>query len=219
MTKQIRCFLLAFLLNIAGGTIAGANIGEQLSSSGPGSKVEGKGVVLLSVRWDRRWTCGQFENTQLRAIGFDKQPSTKTDEAAPDLLLDDAPKLFTKPKFDNYAFLVEPGEYGLSTLEIKVARSVSDVGSFKVPRTRFMKEGKSSGGTFNVASGETVYLGHFYLDCATAQPIMWRYYPEDREAFQQFLASVKGEMPWLDASKVQFRLFETEEFGHSFKLP
>lgn len=50
----------------------------------------------------------------------------------------------TKPVFDNYAFLVEPGEYGLSRLEIKVAKSRSDVGFFKAPRSRFLKAGTAS---------------------------------------------------------------------------
>src|SRR6185295_12549797 len=124
-----------------------------------------KGVALLAVRWDRRWNCGGFENAQLRVMAFDKLPTAKTDDAAPDLLLDDAPLIMTKPVFENYAFQLEPGEYGLSRLEIKVAKSVSDVGVFRVPRSKFLKDGASLGGTFTVGAGEVVYLGHFYLDC------------------------------------------------------
>ena len=71
-------------------------------------------------------------------IGFDKLPSAQAnDDVVGDIILDDAPLIMTKPIFDNYAFLVEPGDYGLSRLEIKVARSVSDVGFFKVPRSKF----------------------------------------------------------------------------------
>jgi hypothetical protein len=102
-----------------------------LSSDNYAQEGAKKGVVLLSVRWDRRWNCAGYENAQLRAIGFDLLPSkrTLTDKGA-DLLLDDAPVLMTKPRFDNYAFLVEPGTYALSRFDIKTARSVSDVKIF-----------------------------------------------------------------------------------------
>lgn len=180
---------------------------------------ESKGVVLLAVRWDRRWKCAGYENAQLRVIGFDKLPSTKPDDAAsPDLLLDDAPLLLTKPAFDNYAFLVEPGEYGLSRLEIKVARSMTDVGFFNAPRSKLLQGGQPLGGKFTVAAGEVVYLGHFYLDCYQ-QPTLWRYYPEGREGFKEYLASVKRMYPALDVEKVTFRLFQTKEFGRDYKLP
>jgi hypothetical protein len=120
--------------------------------------------------------------------------------------------------FENYAFHVEPGEYGLSRLEIKVAKSRSDVGFFKVPRSKFINDGKSLGGTFTVSAGEAVYLGHFYLDCHQ-QPILWRYYPEGRDGFNGYLSSVKKIYPALDVQKVVFRLFQTKEFGQDYKLP
>lgn len=187
--------------------------GDAVNTSNPS-----RGVVLLAVRWDRRWNCAGFENAQLRVIGFDKLPTGKTDDAAPDLMLDDAPLVMTKPVFENYAFHVDPGEYGLSRLEIKVAKSRSDVGFFKVPRSKFLSDGKSLGGTFMVSAGEAVYLGHFHLDCQQ-QPILWRYYPEGREGFNGYLSSVKKIYPALDVEKVVFRLFQTKEFGHDYKLP
>lgn len=180
---------------------------------------EQKAIVLLAVRWDRHWKCGGFENAQLRVIGFDKLPSDKlSDEDDQDLILDDAPRVLTKPIFENYAFLVEPGEYGLSRLEIKVARSVSDIGIFKVPRSKFLADGKSLGGSFSVAAGEVVYIGHFYLDCKQ-QPTMWRYYPDGRDGFDAYLGSLKKAYPVLDTRKVLFRLFQTKEFGHDYALP
>ncbi|EYC52844.1 hypothetical protein AZ34_09110 [Hylemonella gracilis str. Niagara R] len=173
----------------------------------------------MAVRWDRRWNCSGFENAQLRAIGFDKLPSAKTgDDANADVLLDDAPLIATKPAFDNYAFMVEPGDYALSRLEIKVAKSKSEVGFFKIPRSRFLKDGQSLGGSFTVAAGEVVYLGHFYLDC-TLQPILWRYYAEGRDGFNAYLASLKRSHPALETEKVVFRLFQTKEFGNDYKLP
>jgi hypothetical protein len=161
-------------------------VAKRITGDAANINNQAKGVVLLAVRWDRRWNCGGFENAQLRVIGFDKLPTVRTDDASPDIVLDDAPLVMTKPVFDNYAFEVEPGEYGLSRLEIKVAKSRSDVGFFKVPRSKLLNDGKSLGGTFMVNAGEAVYLGHFYLDCHK-QPILWRYYPEGRAGFNGYL--------------------------------
>jgi hypothetical protein len=205
-------------LAFATGAAAQSAIAERIEGDAVTSNPS-KGVLLLAVRWDRRWNCGGFENAQLRVIGFDKLPTTKAgDDIASDILLDDAPLIMTKPVFDNYAFLVEPGDYGLSRLEIKVAKSRSDVGFFKVLRSKFLKDGQSLGGSFAVGAGEVIYLGHFYLDC-NQQPILWRYYPEGREGFNGYLASLKKTYPALDAEKVAFRLFQTKEFGNDYKLP
>ena len=193
-------------------------VAERVTGDAVNTSNQAKGVVLLAVRWDRRWNCSGFENAQLRVIAFDKLPTTRADDAAPDILLDDAPLVMTKPVFDNYAFQIEPGEYGLSRLEIKVAKSRSDVGFFKVPRSKFLKEGQSLGGTFTVSAGEVVYLGHFYLDCHQ-RPILWRYYPEGRDGFNGYLASLKKVYRTLDVEKVVFRLFQTKEFGQDYKLP
>lgn len=210
--------LATCLAGLACGLDAAAQTAERLADDAVAAS-ESKGVVLLAVRWDRRWKCAGYENAQLRVLGFDKLPSAKPDDdASPDLLLDDAPLLLTRPAFDNYAFLVEPGEYGLSRLEIKVARSMTDVGFFKAPRSKLLPGGQPLGGKFTVAAGEVVYLGHFYLDCYQ-QPILWRYYPEGREGFKEYLVSVKRIYPALDVEKVTFRLFQTQEFGRDYKLP
>jgi len=177
-----------------------------------------KGVVLLSVRWDRKWKCAGFENAQLRLLGFDHLPSKRpmNDEGA-DLLLDDAPLLMTKPKFDDYAFLVEPGQYGLSKLHIKAARSSTDVGIAKVGRDRFFKDEVPDGGAFNVGAGEIVYIGHFYIDCYK-EPSLWRYYLEDREDFNSYLAEQKKKVPELDITKAKFQLFKSSYFGRDYEL-
>ncbi len=221
-TTQIYSWLIAIILI---GSVAEIAIGADLKTvqrvTGDAVAIpsEPKGIVLLAVRWDRHWKCGGFENAQLRVIGFDKLPSAKlSDGDDQDLILDDAPRVMTKPIFENYAFLVEPGEYGLSRLEIKVARSVSDVGFLKVPRSKFLAEGKSLGGSFSLVAGEVVYIGHFYLDCKQ-QPTMWRYYPDGRDGFDGYLSSLKKAYPALDTSKVLFRLFQTKEFGHDYALP
>ena len=177
-----------------------------------------KGVVLLSVRWDRKWNCSGFQNAQLRLIGFDLFPSKRSvDDEGADLLLNDAPLLLTKPRFDDYAFLVEPGQYALSKLHIKVARSVRDVGIAKAGREVLLKEGSAFAGTFNVGAGEIVYIGHFYIDCAE-EPSLWRYYLKDRESFNEYLADQKKKVPELDTSKASFRLFKSSFFGKDFEL-
>ncbi|WP_287918781.1 hypothetical protein [Comamonas sp.] len=177
-----------------------------------------KGGVLLSVRWDRKWKCAGFENAQLRLLGFDLFPSTRpVDDEGADLLLDDAPLLLTKPRFDDYAFLVEPGQYALSKLHIKVARSVRDVGIAKVGRETLLQDGASVGGTFNVDAGEVVYIGHFSIDCFQ-EPSLWRVYLKDRESFNEYLADQKKKVPELDTSKASFRLFKSSYFGRDFEL-
>lgn len=218
---QLRVITVAALLIALGhGTSAQAQgtVAERVTGDAVNSTNQSKGLILLAVRWDRRWNCAGFENAQLRVIAFDRLPTTKADDAAPDILLDDAPLIMTKPVFENYAFQVDPGDYGLSRLEIKVAKSLSDVGFFRVPRSKFLSDGKSLGGTFAVNAGEAVYLGHFYLDCHQ-QPILWRYYPEGREGFNGYLVSLKKIYPVLDIEKVVFRLFQTKEFGQDYKLP
>src|SRR5688572_20052985 len=142
-----RSVLLIGGLWFAASATAQSAIAERISGDAVAVNPS-KGVILFAVRWDRRWNCGGFENAQLRAIGFDKLPSAKAgDDIAADVLLEDAPLIMTRPVFDNYAFLVEPGDYGLSRLEIKVAKSRSDVGFFKIPRSKFLKDGQSLGGT------------------------------------------------------------------------
>lgn len=177
-----------------------------------------KGVVLLSVRWDRRWQCGGFENAQLRLLAFDKLPTTrKQEDEGADLLLADAPLLTTKPAFDNYAMVMDAGEYALAGIQIKAAASVTDVRLAKVGRERLLKDGQPQGGTFVVGPGESVYIGHFYLDCLR-EPTLWRYYPESREDFNSYLAQVAKQHPELDVTKVQFRLFKTPYFGQDHEL-
>lgn len=177
-----------------------------------------KGVVLLSVRWDRKWKCAGFENAQLRLLGFDLFPSTRpVDDEGADLLLDDAPLLLTKPRFDDYAFLVEPGQYALSKLHIKAARSVTDIGIAKAGRETLLQDGASVGGTFDVDAGEVVYIGHFSIDCFQ-EPSLWRVFLKDRESFNEYLADQKKKVPELDTSKASFRLFKSSYFGRDFEL-
>ena len=101
-----------------------------------------KGVVLMDVNWGRRWNCGGFENAELRGIAFDKLPPAKASNDTPaDVALVQPPNLASRPVFDSYALLLEPGEYALSAFSIKVARSVSDVSYWVANRSDLLKDG------------------------------------------------------------------------------
>jgi hypothetical protein len=181
---------------------------------------ETKAVVLISVNWSRNWGCSGYRNAQIKSIAFDKIPNEKTtDDIAADIVLNDAPLIFTKQEFDNYAFIVEPGIYALSSFDIKVAESLTSIGGFKTPRSLLLQDGKALGGTFNVEAGEIVYIGHFFLDCALKQPVIWRYYTNGQDAFDDYIRKIKNEFPALDADHVKFKLFETTEFGRPYSLP
>jgi len=192
---------------------------DRVSAEEFASAKDKKGVVVISVNWNRQWRCGGYENAQLKGIGFDRIPISKSsDDAEADILLDDAPMLFTKPGFDEYAFVVEPGEYALSFFDVKVARSVRDIGGFKATRSNLTKEGKPLAGSFDVGAGEIIYIGHFFLDCHR-QPIPWRYYLENREIFEKYKGHIKSRWSIIETEKMEFRLFRTKDFGNDFKLP
>lgn len=174
--------------------------------------VKDKAIVLVSANWNRRWRCGAYENAQLRSLGFDRIGSEKTSSDRPDVVIADG-ALSGKRGFTDYAFIVEPGEYQLSSFNVKVAKSVSDVGHLTAERAALMAGGKSKGGSFTALPGETVYIGHFFLDCAQ-EPIPWRFYPEDEGDFAKYLKGVAREFPGLPTEQAKFRLFKTTTMGN-----
>ena len=112
---------------------------------------------------------------------------------------------------------MEPGEYLFSAYKLKAAKSASQVGFFAGDRASLIVDGKSKAGSFTVAAGEVVYIGHFALDCAQA-PMPWRYYPEERQDFEKYLEKVQAEFPGLPIKEAKFRLFETSVMGKTFTL-
>jgi hypothetical protein len=177
-----------------------------------------KGIVLLDVNWGRRWNCGGFENAELRIIGFDRLPETKTEDDRADVMLIQPPlhSMASRPVFDSYALLLEPGEYTLAGFLIHVAYPSSD-DYWAAKRSDMLKDGKMDGGTFKVAAGEIVYIGNFFLDCFKA-PQLWRYYTEGGENFKAHLAQYKQKYPFIDTGRVTYRLFETSRFGRPYEL-
>lgn len=178
-----------------------------------------KAIVLVSANWGRQWKCGQFDNARLQSLLFDRMDAPRASpDAAADFTLEDASIFPASTSFVDYAFVVEPGAYLLSGFRIKAARSTSDVGHVNGNRTTLIADGKSKAGSFVVGPGEVVYIGHFALDCALG-PMPWRYYLEDRQSFEKYLALIKKKAPSLDVSDVKYRLFETSTMGRSFVLP
>lgn len=175
------------------------------------------GTIIIGVNWNRYWGCAGYENAELRSIGFDHMPSVhKNNDEVPDFVVNGA-ATGPDPVFIVYSYMLKPGNYALSRVSIKVARSMSEVGYMNLERSRLIDQNKPLGGSFNVSAGEVVYIGHFGLDCAY-QPMLWRYYKEDKEAFEELMEKTQSYIPYVDLSDAQFRLFKTSEFGHDFNL-
>lgn len=176
------------------------------------------GTVLLDVNWGRKWGCGSFENAQLISLAFDKLPmKTLNNEIEPSLAMHSPSRLMVDSVFSHYAYTLEPGEYAISAVSIKVAEAGSKVGFFTAQRDKLYVNGKPIGGTFTVNPNEPVYIGSFYLDC-TYQPVLWRYYADGKEAFEAQVKAYKKSFPFLELSNAKFRLFKTKEFGNDYKL-
>ena len=171
---------------------------------------DAKGLVLLSVNWDRRMNCSGFESARLLGLSFDQLPSVRRDDAPGDIVVD-GPKAGTV----DYAFVAAPGAYALSGFDIKVVRSAHDSGGFRAPRSRLIRNGESADGGFDVRAGEVVYIGDFSVECRK-QPLPWRSYPDGPAEFQEYLGRIKARFPALDLDKAQFRPMVTKRFGSAY---
>ena len=201
-------------------TVSNSKIANEATAQSYAESAAKKGVVILAVNWGRRWGCGNFENAQIVSFGFDRLPiQNASDNSRADLLLN-APggRLFVDPVFLDYAVLVEPGEYALTSFDIMAARSTTDVGHFVATRSDLLENGKPKAGSFEVKAGEVVYIGNFWLDCQ-GQPTLWRYYTKGREGFKSHMAEVRQKYPFIDPNKVTFRLFRTKNLGSDYELP
>lgn len=173
----------------------------------------GGSVVTLGINWGRTWKCGSYENAQLQALTFRKAPLSADNPTTLDLKTPS--KLFVDNKFLPYAFVVEPGEYILTGFDVKVARSVRDVGHLKGDESNLLNDGKPTAGSFAVGAGEMVYIGHFGLDCG-AEPFLWRYHLENRGEFDRWVSQFRDKYPFASDLKSQFRLFATTTLGNPF---
>jgi hypothetical protein len=206
------------LLALAAASAGSAQDAVPFSLSAYEAAAGKKGVVLVSANWSRRWKCAAFENAQLQSLGFDRVGVPKLNASDnPDVILEDSSWLSAPTSFVNFALLVEPGEYLFSSYKLKAAKSISQVGFFSRDRASLVVDGKSKAGSFTVAAGEVIYIGHLALDCAQA-PMPWRYYPEERQDFEKYLQKVQTEFPGLPTREAKFRLFETSIMGNPFTL-
>ncbi len=219
--KLINFILIAILALVTSScaTISSTPIASEATPESYAAFSSTKGTVILAVNWGRKWGCGAYENAEILSLGFDRFPlSNVTNNYTPEIFIDGPPRLLKDPVFINYALLLEPGQYALTSFDIKAARSVNDVGTFKANRTHLVVNNEIKSGSFNVKANEVVYIGHFFLDCHK-EPIIWRYYPEDRDAFNSYLSDVSKKYPFIDTEKAIFRLFKTTNMGIDFELP
>jgi hypothetical protein len=206
--------VLSSCATISSSTVASEATSEAFTKSG-----KTKGVVILSVNWSRRWNCGGYENAEIMSIGFDRLPiKDNSNDNMAEVFIDGPPRLMKNPTFEEYAIILEPGEYALTHVDIKAARSVRNVGHFVAKRSHLMKNGRPKVGSFEINAGEIVYIGNFYLDCYK-EPIIWRYYTEGRENFKTHMLEVKQKYLFIEPEKVTYRLFRTTTIGLNYELP
>ena len=67
-------------------------------------------------------------------------------------------------------------------------------------------------------TADSAYVGHFDLDCLEL-PILWRYYAEGWESFDSYQEKYRNKFKFLQDAEIQYRLFETDNFGHKYELP
>jgi hypothetical protein len=171
------------------------------------------GTVVLAMNSNRYWGCGGYENAELQSMGFDLLPARHTNnDQAPEFVINGSSG---GPDFMVYSSMLAPGTYALSYIKIKVARSMSEVAYLTAERSSLIQNHLPVAGTFNVQAGEVVYIGHFGLDCVN-QPMLWRFYKEDKQSFKEFQDALNVYIPYLDDAT--FRLFETSHFGYDFSL-
>jgi hypothetical protein len=201
-------------------TVSSSRIAVEATPESYAASATTKGVVILAVNWGRHWACGKYENAQILSLGFDRLPvqDVASDRRAEIFMSAPGAGLLVDPVYLDYAILLEPGEYALTSFDILAARSVQDVGHFVGNRSNLIENGKSKAGSFDVKAGEVVYIGHFWLDCYE-QPMPWRFYTSSRDDFGSHLARVKKKYPFIDTKKVTYRLFRTTAMGQDYELP
>jgi hypothetical protein len=215
MRLLLQFLLLSLLLALT--TVSRAAEYQELTERGF-ERLDGQyGIILLAVNWGRRWGCAGLDNAQLQTLTFARlsDQSTLVDDTT--IKLKTPSRLFVDNVYKPYALSVKPGVYGLAGFDVKIARSVSDVGHMIGNTSNLFDDSKPVGGTFSVSKGEIVYIGHFSLDCAE-EPIPWRFYIEGQEEFDKYVAEFKERFPYVGDTPVRFRLFATTMFGLDYSL-
>jgi hypothetical protein len=177
-----------------------------------------KGTVIVQVNWGRYWKCGQYENAQLQRLAFRRLGENAETPSGKDRELSPFSTLLAKRSFEPYVVLLEPGQYALSGFRLKVAASRSDVKVADVDSSKLIVDGKPLGGSFALAAGEVVYIGHFGLDCH-GDPTLWRFYIDGNQEFARYVDGFHKRFPFAKDVAVTYRLFKTEHLGQPYDLP
>src|SRR5688572_3352716 len=125
--KQIAVLLIALLSSVASAQPVKLKATHTVTKKVYLRNKDTHGIIVLDVNWGRWWGCGAYENAQLKSLVFHKLPVSDLKKTEPSLVLLNPSRLFSKPQFMNYAFSLEPGEYLLSSFNIKAAKSISDI--------------------------------------------------------------------------------------------
>lgn len=174
---------------------------EKLNKRNYEKTKEKKAVIIYGINWGRKWGCSGADSAQLQNISFEN-----IENNTEQINLSSPSKLRAEDVFKPYAVIVDPGEYFLSSFDIRIARAINQIEHIKWNDSEL-----SSGGSFKVNAGEVVYIGDFGLDCIN-QPILWRYYVQ-KEDFNRFVNQFKGKYKFLADKEVIYRLFQTDQFG------
>lgn len=194
-----------------------AEHGAALSEESYANGGDELGVAIFEVNWGRRWECGNYENAQLQRLTFTARSSQSGRFDGTELLLEAPSRLFVDNAFTATAIMINPGIYALTGFDVKTARSITDVGHYVGTEKELLVGGEPQAGSFTVAAGEIVYIGHFGLDCGD-EVIPWRYYLSDREMFEDYVQGFRETFPFTNTIDVEFRLFETNTIGTPFSL-
>ena len=212
----MRCRLFVISLVIAVITSTSALAYEVLANDN-GDRLDSSGLILLEVNWGRQWGCAGLDNAQLQKMTFKRLPDTALPDGDVTIKLKTPSRLFVDNRYQSYALLIEPGVYALSGFDVKIAQSTSKLGHLIAKPKDLFDDDKPIGGTFTVAVGEIVYIGHFSLDCSQ-EPVPWRYYIETLDEFDHYVSGFRTEFPNIGDRPVHYRLFSTEMFGSAYTL-
>ena len=169
---------------------------------------------MLFANWGRFWDCAGTRDAQLEELAFVRLPLAPASES---LVIANPDPVHADSMLRLYVLEIDAGTWALEGLKMKVARSVTDIAHLNLSREELLADGTPAGGSFTVAAGEAIYLGHFVIDCAMAPPTPWRLYFEERATFEAFAADFAQMYPALPP--LQYRLFETTRFGSPYTLP
>lgn len=213
---MVRCRLFVLSLVIAIASNAPARAYEALTNDNV-DRLGSNGLILLEVNWGRQWGCAGLDNAQLQKMTFKRLPDPALPNGNATIKLKTPSRLFVDDRYQTYALLIEPGVYALSGFDVKIAQSTSKLGHLIGKSKDLFDDDKPTGGTFTVAIGEIVYIGHFSLDCSQ-EPVPWRYYIERQDEFDRYVAGFRTKFPNIGDRPVHYRLFSTEMFGSAFTL-